>query len=279
MTTINGFIYKISSNDNKMNYYGYTTSTIQIRYYRHIYSYISYYTQNKLFDQYEKTLFKSYLHFFEHNIKQHIHTFIHKNYKIANCASFIIFNHYHIDDIKIDIIETLHNTTLEIIQNKERHYIQHYNCVNIQEKQILPYYTFTERLITQEIIKTDIPIILKPNSHIIPIIHLFGYNIDQHYTLTHTHNVLFTNIKKQLHTHITTYYPQHKITSKNLLSIVNTLLKQHHLQIIKSKILTTKIYNIFTDYNLLLLSYTPVSQQEAQLFLEQLFIQKQNNTS
>ena len=31
MTTIDGFIYKISSTDNKMNYYGYTTKDIKTR--------------------------------------------------------------------------------------------------------------------------------------------------------------------------------------------------------------------------------------------------------
>ena len=74
-----------------------------------------------------------------------------------------------------------------------------------------------------------------------------------------------------------TYYPDihiHTTTITELLTKTDTLLKKHHIEIITYKTFTKKgKYNI-VDYDLLLLSYTPVSQQEVQHFLEQLTIQK-----
>lgn len=287
MTTIDGFIYKISSKDNKMNYYGYTTQDIKTRFYQHIYYYIQYYTHKFNQEQIvnENTIYNTYVTYYN-TISQNKnpHFFFNNTTDTPSyCTSYYIFKFYTFDQIKIDIVEHMQNTTLDKIKNKEKYYIQHFHCVNKMGKQkIKSYYTLSDKFITLDQLEKDIPILHNPDKHIIHIIDILGYQIDNQKHLKHINQVVFYNIKEQLRNILQQYYPHIKVkqnTITDLLYKTNTILKQHHIQIIKYKTLTRKGTFSIADYDLLLLSYTPVSQQEAQLFLEQLFIQKQNNTS
>ncbi len=94
---MNGYIYKIYSPDNKLNYYGLTKNNIYCRLSSHIKQY--------------------------------------RLYKIGssnNCASFKIFDEYGVDYIKIDLVEKLENTTDDELLEREIFYINNFNCVNIR---------------------------------------------------------------------------------------------------------------------------------------------------
>ena len=140
MTTIDGFIYKISSKDNKMNYYGYTTQDIKTRFYQHIYYYIQYYTHKFNQEQIvnENTIYNTYVTYYN-TISQNKnpHFFFNNTTDTPSyCTSYYIFKFYTFDQIKIDIVEHMQNTTLDKIKNKEKYYIQHFHCVNKMGKQI-----------------------------------------------------------------------------------------------------------------------------------------------
>jgi hypothetical protein len=288
MTTIDGFIYKISSKDNKMNYYGYTTQDIKTRFYQHIYYYIKYYTHKFNQEQIvnKSHIYNSYVTYYNtisQNTNPHFF-FYNTNYTPSYCTSYDIFNFYTFDQIKLDIVEHMQNTTLDKIKNKEKYYIQHFPCVNkMCKKNFHTYYSLTSKFITLDQLEKDIPILQHPDTHIHNIIHIFGYHIDTNNHLKLQQQVSFNNIKDQLLDAMHQYYPDIKIkqtTLTDLLFKTDTLLKKHHLHIITYKNLYKKKGKLaIADHDLLLLSYTPVSQSEAQLFLQQLFIQKQNNTS
>ena len=94
---MNGYIYKIYSPDNKLNYYGLTKNNIYCRLSSHIKQY--------------------------------------RLYKIGsskNCTSFKIFDEYGVDYIKIDLVEKLENTTDEELLEREIYYINNFECVNIR---------------------------------------------------------------------------------------------------------------------------------------------------
>ncbi len=287
MTTINGFIYKISSKDNKMNYYGYTTQDIKTRFYQHIYYYIQYYTHKLNQEQIvnKSHIYNSYVTYYN-TISQNTnpHFFFNNTTDTPSyCTSYDIFNFYKFDQIKLDIVEHMQNTTLDKIKNKEKYYIQHFPCVNkMCKKNFKTYYTLSDKFITLDQLEKDNLILHNPDTHIIHIIDILGYHIDNQKQLKHINQVSFHNIKEQLLDAIHQYYPDIKIkqtTLSDLLYKTNTILKQHHIQIIKYKTFTKKGKLSFIDYELLLFSYQPISQSEVQLFLEQLFIQKQNYTS
>ena len=103
----NAYIYKIHSNDNKMNYYGLTTQTPKDRFYSHIDNYIKYFT----------------------------------NIKTDYCSSFIIFTNYDITQINYKTIEHHTNITLREIKKREKYYIQNFDCVNIYSKKYTNNYT------------------------------------------------------------------------------------------------------------------------------------------
>lgn len=275
MTTIDGFIYKIYSTDNKMNYYGYTTKDIHTRFKQHLYDYIRYNRHTYDPDQIVNTD-TSYNNYITPDFNN---TQPDKVY----CTSYEIFTFYPFDQIKIDIVEHMQNTTLDKIKNKEKYYIQHFPCVNkMSKKKFRTYYSLSSKFITLDQLEKDIPILQHPDTHIHHIIHILGYHIDTHNHLKLIQQVSFYNIKIQLLNAINTYYPDihiHTTTITELLTKTNTLLKKYHLEIITYKTFTKKgKYNI-VDYDLLLLSYQPISQEEVIKFLEQLTIQKQKHTS
>ncbi len=287
MTTIDGFIYKISSNDNKMNYYGYTTNNPKTRFNQHIYYYIQY--QKQHFDPdhivNKNSIYNTYLTYYN-TILKNITTdiiFYKRTDDKAYCTSYDIFTSYPFDQIKIDIVEHMQNTTLDKIKNKEKYYIQHFHCVNkIGKHKIRSYYTLSDKFITLDQLEKDTPILHNPDTHIIHIIDILGYQINNQKQLKHINQVSFHNIKEQLRNILQQYYPDIKVkqnTLTDLLYKTNTILKQHHIQIITYKTLTRKGTFSIVDCELLLFSYQPVSQSEVQHFLQQLFIQKQNNTS
>jgi hypothetical protein len=286
MTTIDGFIYKISSTDNKMNYYGYTTKDIKTRLNQHIYYYIQYYTHKNDPDQIvnQNSIYNTYLTYYN-SILIHIKNDIIFNKQTddkAYCTSYDIFNFYKFDQIKIEIVEHMQNTTLDKIKNKEKYYIQHFHCVNKMGKQkIKSYYTLSDKFITLDELEKDIPILQNQDTHIHHIIHILGYQIDTHKHLKRIQKVSFYYIKEQLRNILQLYYPHIKVrqnTIADLLFKTNTILNTHHLEIVTYKTLTRKGTFSIVDCELLLLSYKTVSQAEAQIFLKKLFIQKQNNT-
>ena len=144
------YIYKISSSDDKMNYYGLTTTTIETRFKYHIESY-NYYINNP-----DK------------------HTY---------CSSFQIFQNYPIELIKVQEIEKYDNIPLCQLRDRENYYISNFDCVNIRGKQnnsssnLDDYFTLQKKWIPSTIItKNNIPI-TNINQNIQHIIQLFGYTI------------------------------------------------------------------------------------------------------
>lgn len=206
---INGFIYKIHSNDNKMNYYGLTTQqNIQSRFIQHI-------------EQYQKQK------------ETQTHT-------KAYCSSFIIFDKYTLDNITCTEVEKHNNISLDYLRTREKYYIQNFDCVNIYGKYInqidKSYYTLTEQQITNHMITQNIPIIHNISPQIIHIIHLFGYTIDNtNNSLTIIKYIHKSQIKHKLIILLQKYYSEYKITHNNLLEITNNILKKHNLQIITLK--------------------------------------------
>jgi hypothetical protein len=222
---VDGFIYKISSTDNKMNYYGLTTQKdIQIRFNRHLEDYTQFYYN------------------INHNLQQNIDF----------CASFIIFNNYNIHNIQSTIIEQHTNITLKELQNREKYYIQNFDCINILgKKQQTHFYNNNNQLILTHNINDTI-IIQQQSKDIIPIIQLLGYTIyysnNTYIHIKHIKQTNLSNIKTQIklilqqkYNLIPSYYTQ-------ILDFLNNILKQHNLQL-----LTQRIYYYKTIYYKLLL--------------------------
>jgi hypothetical protein len=239
------YIYKIYSNDEKMHYYGLTTKTIQIRFEAHFTQY-NLYTQQKI-----------------------------TNY----CSSYKIFNNYNIQDIKIQIVEEHDNLPLYKLRQREKYYIQNYDCVNISGKNIktpTEFYTLSKKIIQyNNIIHENIPlqnisldnfdnINLHTNTHnnttnnkpLHDIIQLFGYTI-QNNTLTHEKQATFSKIKTQLYNHIQKNFTQYQIQKNNILYTTNNILYNHNLQILYKKIPMHKNKNFYTLIYLLIQPYTP----------------------
>jgi len=210
------YIYKIYSTDNKLNYYGLTTKTIQDRFKQHLDNYI---TQKK------------------------------NNY----CATQIIFQNYSLENIQMQIIEEFDDIPLQKLRDRELYYIQNFHCVNIMGKKkysLSGYYTLSNiKILSSQIKLTNIPII-QPTPQIYNIIYTLGY-ILQNNTLTHIRQVDFYNIKDKLLQAITTDYPQDQIKSNNLLQITNDILHKHQLQILHKTQFFTKNKQIILHHILL----------------------------
>ncbi len=258
MQSINGFIYKIFSNDNKMNYYGLTTQqNIQLRFNQHIENYYQY-TKNN-----DKSLY---------------------------CSSFIIFNNYTLDQIQITIIEQYYNIPLIQLRNREKYYIQNFDCVNIHNKKKFNittdidtnYFTITGQIITPQMIldPNNITILHNTNPIIEIIIQIFGYSINttnNHLELQYPNNL--ESITQQLIQIVKIHYTQYKPKPSNILYITNQILKPHQLQIITTKSIINKKKNIFTLHKLLLYPYSTITHQEALQHLFNITFNNNNNNT
>jgi hypothetical protein len=65
---------------------------------------------------------------------QHIRSYeqFKKEHHKNNCASFIIFDEFGIENVKIEIVETLENVTDEELLKREIFYINNFKCVNLR---------------------------------------------------------------------------------------------------------------------------------------------------
>jgi hypothetical protein len=222
------YIYKISSIDDKLNYYGLTTTTIENRFKYHIQNYNSY--------------------------KQDID-------KQKYCSSFQIFNTYPLDKIKIQLIEKYDKIPLCQLRDREIYYITNFDCVNILGKKkhssgnLDDYFTLTDKWIHPSIItKNNIPI-TNINQNIQYIIQIIGYSIDNNY-ISQIKQQTFDTIKTQLHTFIKHNYTDFIIKKNNLLLITNFILQEHSLQIIRKKISYLINGKLVFKYFILLHPYT-----------------------
>ena len=176
---MNGFIYKISSPDNKLSYYGLTTNNIFCRLNSHINQYRCY-----------------------------------KNGSTTNsCASYIIFDAYGIDEIKIELIEKHTNITINFLLERERYYITNFDCVNISGKNSSN--IFRERYVTTKkpiLIKS---MLLKPaelNDSIKKLFKLEDDNLNDFETMIAKSNKL---LLKMLQFYIFTHYNIENNTFEN----------------------------------------------------------------
>jgi hypothetical protein len=222
------YIYKIISPDDKMNYYGLTTTSIETRFKYHIENYNNYIN----------------------NPEKH-------NY----CSSFQIFQNYPIQLIKVQEIEKYDHIPLCQLRDRENYYISNFDCVNIRGKQnnstsnLDDYFTLQKKWIPSSIItKNNIPI-TNINQNIQHIIQLFGYTINNN-SISQIKQIHFNQIKKQLYTFIQNNYTDFIIKTNNILDITNFILKEHSLQIIHKKIYYQIKNKIFFKQLLLLHPYT-----------------------
>lgn len=221
------YIYKIYSPDNKLHYYGLTTSTIQKRFELHKISYHRYINQKST------------------------------NY----CSSYTIFENYNIDDIQIQIIEEYEDIPLNKLRQREKYYIQKFTCVNITGKdniKLFQFYTLNNIQIQEsDYIKNNIHILsitpIQNDNPINLIIQLFGY-IRQNNRLNHKTQIHLSKIKTQLTDIITIHYTDYKIGKNNMLDITNNILHTFDLQIIYKKII---IRTNNTSFFLLYLNIQP----------------------
>ncbi len=225
---INGCIYKISSIDNKMNYYGLTIQNIEIRYQQHIIKYNTYKSNH------EKSQF---------------------------CSSFIIFDTYTPLNTSIHIVEEHNNITLIQLRNREKYYIHNFDCVNILAKNNYlinsDFLTLEKTHITQQMIFENQPIIHSITPNIIHIIQLLGYNINHDNTLILQSQTSFFAIKKHLLNILQTYYPHFKINNRtsSILNTINLILNQHNLQVITHEHIIYKHRHKFVFTKLLIYPY------------------------
>jgi hypothetical protein len=199
------YIYKLSSPDHKLHYYGITYKTPQERF------------------------------------KNHIETYK-NNYKA--CYSYIIFDQYGTDNIILTTIEQFDQISNEQLLQREKYYIQNFDCVNKNGK-LKPSNCYSD--INKNFI-TDIThtINIYNHDHIIRSIYLtLGYLMDIHtldnpITIIHKDDALLSSVKDDLQDIINTFYKRertHKISSNNIIIEINTILGLYNLQLITKKVI------------------------------------------
>ena len=218
------YIYKISSTDNKLHYYGMTTQTIQNRFNNHYENYIKY-TNNQPDSEY--------------------------------LTSIEIFKNYNLPEITIQMIEEHTDIPIKQLRQRENYYIQNFPCVNIIGKtnhtiQDLKNYTTLDNIPIEEtmIQKDNIPV-TNINTQIQHIIEILGYTL-QNNTITHKTLKKMNFIKKDLIHAL----QQQNIHTQQILELTNTILKTHNLQIIQKKIQTFFKKTSYVTTCLLLHTYT-----------------------
>jgi hypothetical protein len=212
-----GFIYKISSPDNTLHYYGLTTQSVQTRFDSHIQSYNTYKNNNN------------------------------NDY----CASYIIFDKYPLQHIQIQTIESYHDISIKELRKKEKYYIQNFDCVNISGKSYSSDYNYMyfkdQHSHKYTHIRTSY-ILHNFDNTLIHILQTIGYQINHNHdqTITITHNT-FKNlyyIHKTLtqslqHLYINTNTPTHK----NTIHILQSILSQYNLILLHKNIIYTYKHN------------------------------------
>jgi hypothetical protein len=194
----NGFIYKISSPDNKLHYYGLTTTSVQKRYDSHIQSYYSY--------------------------KNHTST----NY----CTSYIIFEQYPVTDIQLNTIESHEHITIQELRDKEKYYIRNFDCVNMYGKQNPT--SYTNFIDVKDNIYTPIYnfTLQSYDTNITYILRTLGYfihtNPDNTLTLTHRTFISLKNIYQNLKHILQT----HHHGNAHIIYQLNNILTQYNLTLI-----------------------------------------------
>jgi hypothetical protein len=208
----NAYIYKIHSNDNKMNYYGITTQTPNDRFKQHIDNYYEY-TQN--------------------------------NNTIQYCSSFIIFTNYTIQQTQIQIIEHRQDITLREIKKREKYYIQNFDCVNIYSKKYTNQYTTLDK---QIISQSQIQQIIKPTNitqQFIDFIQIFGLHIQDHNIHIHKH-INFNQNKNNINHKLQQLYNITPKSNQDTLFYIDLIFNNHSLQLI-----INTFYNLtFINYKL-----------------------------
>ena len=228
MTT--GIIYKISSTDNKLNYYGLTTQPLQDRFKLHIQSYNRY--------------------------KNNITT----NY----CTSYIIFNKYPLQQIQIQTVESYDNISLLDLRYREKYYIQNYDCVNYTGKKKPSDYTNFYDIHNKTYTHIQPSYTLHHfDNKLIQILQIIGYyithNNDQTITITHT---LVPNLQS-IYNNFYKYLPHIQINKNN--TIHNNIKILHYTflpynLILLHKIQNKRLYNnFFYDIQLLIIPNTPTT--------------------
>ena len=219
-----GYIYKISSPDDKINYYGLSTTNIYCRLYHHIKGYINYTKQKDT-----------------------------KQKDINFCSSYKIFEEYGIDDIHIKLIEKYDNITMEDLLNRETYYIQNYDCCNIRQKQKnnynikeltkLPKLSQEEIMNNMEHLKTQNFL----NNEIIYInnlLNIFGFEINNN-LIKLTKRINYYNVKDELREYINNYYKLFNlnisVNYNNILTNIDKILINYGLLLYKTSCKTKSI--------------------------------------
>ena len=222
------YIYKISSTDNKLHYYGMTTQTIQNRFNNHYENYIKY-TNNQPESEY--------------------------------LTSIEIFKNYKLNEITIQTIEEHTDIHIKQLRQRENYYIQNFPCVNIIGKtnhtiNDLKNYTTLDNIPIEETIiqKENIPV-TNINTQIQHIIEILGYTL-QNNTITHKTLKKMNFIKKDLIHALQQQNIDKNTKTEHILQITNTILNTHNLQIIQKKIQTFFKKTSYVTSCLLLHTYT-----------------------
>jgi hypothetical protein len=229
-----GIIYKISSPDDTLHYYGLTTTSLENRFKNHLESY--------------------YLYKKDHT----------SNY----CSSFIIFDKYPIDLIQYTIIESHQNITKQKLNKRERYFIENNSCVNIFYKQPLSTTSFYDihNNIKPDISENNTITVHNYDSHILPLLNLFGYQLisQTQYTFKHADvsPVILFNIQKKIKPIIQNYIDLSIIPiipkKFNLIQNIQNILQIYHLQLLFKSlyIKSTKSKKYCLTYKLLIENIT-----------------------
>jgi hypothetical protein len=226
-----GYIYKISSPDEKINYYGLSTTNIYFRLYHHIKGYIKY-TINK-----------------------------DSNY----CSSYKIFEEYGIDYINIKLIEKHDNITMEDLQNRETYYIQNNDCCNINKINKKKYESIHNKKefsrlskLSEEQINNNIELLKNKTFsnneilHIHDLLNIFGFEINNN-LIKLNNRTSFYNIKDELKKFINTYYKLFNleiyVNNNNILTYIDKILINYGLLLNRKPCKTKSIEGNFkNDY-------------------------------
>ncbi len=201
-----GIIYRISSHDNALHYYGLTTLSLENRFIYHLKKYNTY----KL--DYESTSY---------------------------CSSFIIFEKYPIDLIQYTTIEYYPNITKKELLLREKYYIQNYDCVNILSKHQIShtnFYDINYNIVTH-ISHHNIITIHNYDTNIIPLLNLFGYYYTTNNTFKHNTDIVIiahihTKIKPIIHTYLRLNLIPIIHKKNALLHNIHNILQLYNLQLL-----------------------------------------------